>query len=405
MSTKQQSPPACVTAVRYQRAKMPRPELVWLWPCIWNQKCPASFIGHLRLECLKKEKSVPRARKAAACPIVDDQYTAAARAYFTSVFGVFRLSKYCIQVPPLHRDGDCGPCNGPLRRDGEADEIESSFANTRIRIGTMAWLCLAIILPTALPVVRRKGQVVSVQLWCIILELASLHGGASIWAYSNAVQYVGTDTGSERQPSVGKAYQSANRKDKLRLNGPASGIGITPAVGIMSSIVSLRHSLTRRSVTIPPGIADIHLFWVVKSIQHSAWFKKELQTLHDVISQPGSTVRLSISPYHAETGSTQTTRQQEESSSAEKTEYMPTWWTISLGRPDLDSVFEGLEEQHAGCDVGVGLCGPNEMVRRARNVAVGASSTTGLFHIEDFESIRATSTRRVDLAGAACHPI
>ncbi|KHO11027.1 hypothetical protein MAA_11296 [Metarhizium robertsii ARSEF 23] len=134
----------------------------------------------------------------------------------------------------------------------------------------------------------------------------------------------------------------------------------------MSSIVSLRHSLTRRSVTIPPGIIDIHLVWVVKSIQHSAWFKKELQTLHDVTSQPESTVRLSISLYHTETGSTQATRQQEESSSAEKTESMPTWWTISLDRPDLDSVFQGLEEQHAGCDVG------NKMVRRARNAAVDA---------------------------------
>lgn len=70
----------------------------------------------------------------------------------------------------------------------------------------------------------RPGQVVWVQLWCIILELASLHGGASIWAYSNAVQYGGTDTGSERQLSVGKAHQSANRKDKLRLNGPY-GVG------------------------------------------------------------------------------------------------------------------------------------------------------------------------------------
>lgn len=173
----------------------------------------------------------------------------------------------------------------------------------------------------------------------------------------------------------------------------------------MSSIVSLRHSLTRRSVTITPGIADIHLVWAVKSIQHSAWFKKELQTLHDVTSQPGSTVRLSISPYHTETGSTQATSQQEESSSAENTESMPTWWTISLGRPDRDSVFQGLKEQHAGCDVGVGLCGPNEMVRRARNVAVGASLMTGLSHIEDFESIRASSTCRVNLTDAAYHPI
>lgn len=163
----------------------------------------------------------------------------------------------------------------------------------------------------------------------------------------------------------------------------ASGIGITPAVGIMSSIVSLRHSLTRRSVTDPPGIVDIRLVWVVKRIQNSAWFKKKLQALHDVTSQPGSTVRLSISPYHTEAGSTQATRQQEESSSEEETEPMPTWWTISLGRPDLDSVFQGLKEQHAGCDVGVGLCGPNEMVKRARNAAVGANSTTGLSHIED----------------------
>lgn len=151
----------------------------------------------------------------------------------------------------------------------------------------------------------------------------------------------------------------------------------------MSSIVSLRHSLTRRSVTIPPDIADIHLVWVVKSIQHSAWFKKKPQALHDVTSQPVSTVRLSISPYHTEAGSTEATSQHKETSSAENTESMPTWWTISLGRPDLDSVFQGLKEQHAGCDVGVGLCGPNEMVRRARNVAVGASSTTGLFYIED----------------------
>ncbi|KID72022.1 alpha/beta hydrolase fold family protein, partial [Metarhizium brunneum ARSEF 3297] len=140
----------------------------------------------------------------------------------------------------------------------------------------------------------------------------------------------------------------------------------------MSSIVSLRHSLTRRSVTLPPGIVDIHLIWVVKSVQHSAWFKKELQALHDVTSQPGSTVRLSISPHHTETGSTEATSQQEETSRAENTESMPTWWTISLGRPDLDSVFQGLEEQRAGCDVGVSLCGPNEMVRRARNAAVGA---------------------------------
>ncbi|KID84828.1 alpha/beta hydrolase fold family protein [Metarhizium guizhouense ARSEF 977] len=151
----------------------------------------------------------------------------------------------------------------------------------------------------------------------------------------------------------------------------------------MSSIVSSRHSLTRRSVTVPPGIADIHLIWVVKSIQHSAWLKKKLQALHDVTSQPGSTVRLSISLYHTEAGSTEATSQQEETSSAENTESMPTWWTISLGRPDLDSVFQGLKEQHAVCDVGVGLCGPNEMVRRARNVAVGASSTTSLFHLED----------------------
>lgn len=139
-------------------------------------------------------------------------------------------------------------------------------------------------------------------------------------------QYVGTDTGSERQRSVGKAHQSANRRVKVQLSGPfrvgrlnfdsysvvvlvASGIGITPAVSIMSSIVSLRHSLTRHSVTIPPGIVDIHLVWVVKSIQHSAWLKKKLQALHDVTSQPGSTVRLSISPYHTETGNTEVTSQ------------------------------------------------------------------------------------------------
>lgn len=47
----------------------------------WNQKCPASFIGHLRKNVSKRKNLF------LAHPIIDDQYTAA-RAYLTSVFGL-----------------------------------------------------------------------------------------------------------------------------------------------------------------------------------------------------------------------------------------------------------------------------------------------------------------------------
>lgn len=105
----------------------------------------------------------------------------APRAYPLSL--VLRIPTYVVvldcsaTVPPLHWDGDCGPCNGPLRRDGETDDIESSFANTPIRIGTMAWLCLAIILPTAWPVVRRKGF----ELFYVLcpFSLLGIHGRGS----------------------------------------------------------------------------------------------------------------------------------------------------------------------------------------------------------------------------------
>ncbi|KAK2590351.1 hypothetical protein QQS21_011961 [Conoideocrella luteorostrata] len=364
----------------------------------------------------------------------------------------------------------------------QTDQIETSFSNARIRIGLMAWLCLAIILITSLPVIRRKGFEIfyyahflffifmvgalihttngpefllpGFSLWVVDRIVRLYHGlrsievqnivhyqgrvtkftvkgvrvirpGQVVWvqlrgvsflnwhpftaicppggdenvamfairglgSYTKAVQHVDADQRNGDNASAVGGPQTSPRSVSVRLSGPygvgrldwhafpvvalvAGGIGITPGIGIMSSIISARNSSSA-----PSNVMDIHLIWIVKEIHHATWFADELDQLRDLVSQPGSTVRLSISLYYTGTGDAE-----EKTQDGQVSDTVTSSWSVKMGRPNFAHWFQELSGQHPGCDVAVNLCGPRVMVKQARNAAVCASSSTCLFHIED----------------------
>lgn len=372
------------------------------------------------------------------------------------------------------------------------EQLEDSLANARIRIGIMAWLSLAIIFLTALPIVRRRGfeiffyahflffvfmvgalihttngpefllpgfslwvvdralrlyqsfQNIEIQdithykgqvtkftvkgvkvsrpgqvIWVKLSAVSLLNwhpftvvrspGGASnlatfavrgLGGYTGKVQYLVGDKGDGSTSSMTETAQAVHSGLTVRINGPfgfgrlnwnsfpvialiAGGIGITPAISILSSITSSRASLAEQGLDSATKEVNIHLLWVVKSLDHTAWFKDELEKLSELMSPPNVKVNLKISIFATERTKTENMASQEMTVGGHVSEPMPASWTVQHERPDLAQFFGELRSLHPGCDVAVSLCGPKSLMRQARNMAVHESSSAGLFYVED----------------------
>lgn len=370
------------------------------------------------------------------------------------------------------------------------EQLEDSLANARIRIGIMAWLSLAIIFLTALPIVRRKGFEIfyyshflffvfmvgalihttngpefllpGFSLWVVdrifrlyqsfqkveIQEITHYkgqvtkfavkgvtvrHPGQVVWVRLSAVSLLNwhpftvmrspgntsdlatfavrglggyTEKAQYLTTEKGHATTSTENAHALesgltvRINGPfgvgrlnwksfpvvalvAGGIGITPAISILSHITTSRAALSEHATGFTQQQIDIYLIWVVKRLDHTAWFKDELGRLAELSAQPNVKVNLKVSIFSTERTKAENLMSQEMTVGGHISEPMPTSWVVRHERPDFSEFFRDLRNLHSGCDIGVSLCGPKSLMRQARKAAVHENSTTGLFYIED----------------------
>ncbi|KAM4054460.1 ferric reductase NAD binding domain-containing protein [Hirsutella rhossiliensis] len=382
-------------------------------------------------------------------------------------------------------------------------QIATSFANSRIRIGLVAWLSLVVILLTALPVVRRRGFEVfyyahalffvfmvgalihttngpefllpGFSLWVVdrairfaynfrrievlsvrhyegnvtkfkVKGIRTSHPGQVVWVqipsvsflnwhpftvatepgetnglasiavrglgrYTKGVQHADDD--GEYKGDAGDAGDGADRQRtaataselKMRLDGPygvgrtqwgelpvavlvAGGIGITPAISIVSHLVKKAvPSNGGNGLPAPgaPAVPHIHLLWVVKETCHIEWFEDELRQLHALSSQDHVLATLDIAIYTTASASSTLDPPQRPGEPDEIREAKPVLdpWTVNTGRPDVMAWFDQVKQARAGMDAAVNVCGPRTLVNEVRKAAVAASWEKGLFHVEE----------------------
>ncbi|KAF9776271.1 hypothetical protein IL306_005579 [Fusarium sp. DS 682] len=368
----------------------------------------------------------------------------------------------------------------------ETKQVTTSFRNHRIQVGLMAWIALAILFLTALPIVRRRFFEVfyyTHALFFVFIVGALIHAahgpefmlpGLLLWGADRAIRFAynfrriqvqsvenfegnvtkfkvkGLQTRSPGQviwlqiPRVSlvnwhpftvasapndpekmatiavrglggftKAVQYADCSGdgdqrgcasldsdnmmahplKMRLDGPygvgsvswgllpvtvlvAGGIGITPGISIASHVIRQASTVAGRN-----SMAHVHLLWVVKEAQHIQWFAEELTALAKACAMPDSPATLDISIFV--TGGALRAMQMDEGSQEMHDINSLQPWSTHMGRPDLRHWFRQLKSKHLGMDAAVNLCGPRQLLDKARAAACGVSDREGLFFVQE----------------------
>lgn len=223
--------------------------------------------------------------------------------------------------------------------------------------------------------------------------------------YTKNVQHAHDDYKREPSPSNDShTALSLDLKIRMRLDGPygvgrvqwghlpvsvvvAGGIGITPGISIASHIVRKMTSRVPSSDGSPAmnlPRSYVHILWVVKDISHVQWFQQELQELYELSLQDDTPGKLQIT-IHAtgNSGMASDSVGQDESYEMQVPKPTDLPWTINTGRPDIAGWMGQIKTAHSGLDAAVNICGPRTLITEARKAAIGASSSNGIFYVEE----------------------